>query len=284
MLVLMSLTNRSPSSSSPPRSRAQRYARSADWDYVAQVAAAAAPSGLQVVGNGDVVSFEDWERHCGVWGTDGPPAGCGVATCLVARGALVKPWLFTEVRERRHWDISAPERLDLLRAFVRLGLAHWGSDGRGVESTRRFLLEWLRRDARPCGVPPGCGRRAPSLPRSLARSPQVHSRPPLPLASLPPPTALPWPLTPWPPGRRPSFAHRYIPVGLLERLPGQHLGWRVGAAPFEGRSDLETLLGSPAPADWVRLSVMLLGPTPPGFVFAAKHKAGASEAADAFNG
>lgn len=80
--------------------------------------------------------------------------------------------------------------MDLLRDYVRFGLEHWGSDFKGVEATRRFLLEWL------------------------------------------------------------SFLYRYIPAGLLEVLP-QRINERP--PPFKGRDDLETLMASPLPEDWIKI-------------------------------
>lgn len=180
------------------RTREQRYSRLADWEYIRKCADT---DSVQVIGNGDVLSWQDHQRAV---------EECGVATTYIARGALIKPWIFQEIKESRDWDISASERLDIVRNFVSYGLEHWGSDGKGVESTRRFLLEWL------------------------------------------------------------SFAHRYIPVGLLERLPAA-INWRPPA--FVGRNDLETLLSSPDPRDWIKISELFLGPVPLGFQFTPKHKA-----------
>ena len=190
------------------RTREQRYSKPADWNYIkycAREAASKSPH-LQVVGNGDVFSWQDHVNA--LQSEDGQPSD--VVTTYVARGALVKPWIFTEIKEKRDWDISAPERLDIVKKFVKNGLEHWGSDSRGVESCRRFLLEWL------------------------------------------------------------SFTHRYVPSGLLEVLP-QKSNWRP--ASFVGRSDLETLLGSPDPRDWIMISEMFLGKVPKNFTFSPKHKA-----------
>ncbi|KAJ0076826.1 hypothetical protein Patl1_36576 [Pistacia atlantica] len=116
------------------RSRQQRYSKLADWDYIYQCARKA-PNDLQVLGNGDIFSYLDWNQR---------KADCPELTsCMIARGALIKPWIFTEIKEQRHWDISSGERLNILKDYVRFGLEHWGSDKKGVETTRHFLLEWL---------------------------------------------------------------------------------------------------------------------------------------------
>ncbi|XP_042002855.1 tRNA-dihydrouridine(47) synthase [NAD(P)(+)]-like [Salvia splendens] len=141
------------------RTRQQRYYKLADWEYIYQCARAA-PSNLQVLGNGDVYSYLDWNAHK----SDCPE----LSTCMIARGALVKPWIFTEIKEQRHWDITSGERLSILKDYVRFGLEHWGSDSKGVETTRHFLLEWLGYTCRyiPVGlldvIPPKINWRAPS--------------------------------------------------------------------------------------------------------------------------
>ncbi|OWZ14424.1 TRNA-dihydrouridine synthase [Phytophthora megakarya] len=122
------------------RSRLQRYTKNADWDYIFQCSDAQKDSNddkplphVPFVGGGDVLSYEEFDEHLQNGKLD---------TCMLARGALIKPWLPTEIKERRHWDISSSERFDLLKDFVRFGLEHWGSDQKGVNRTRRYLLEW----------------------------------------------------------------------------------------------------------------------------------------------
>lgn len=115
------------------RSREARYTKLADWEYIETCAQAAAP--CPVFGNGDILSYEDYKQR-----RDIAPTVQGV---MIGRGALIKPWIFTEIKEQKLWDISSSERFDIIRKFTNFGLEHWGSDNQGVENTRRFLLEWL---------------------------------------------------------------------------------------------------------------------------------------------
>ncbi|KAL7534000.1 hypothetical protein ACHAWF_004692 [Thalassiosira exigua] len=130
------------------RSRLQRYSRMANWDYIAKVGRSQNPGLRQIplIGNGDIFSYTDYEekilKHVNEE-VEGGNENNLLPTAMLGRGALIKPWLPTEIKERRHWDISASERLDMLKDFVRFGLEHWGSDQQGVNQTRRFLLEWL---------------------------------------------------------------------------------------------------------------------------------------------
>lgn len=115
------------------RSREARYTRSSDWEYIETCAKAAAP--CPVYGNGDILSYEDYAEKRGI-----APTVQGV---MIGRGALIKPWIFTEIKEQRIWDIRSSERFEIIKKYTNYGLEHWGSDMQGVENTRRFLLEWL---------------------------------------------------------------------------------------------------------------------------------------------
>jgi len=139
------------------RSRQQRYTRNADWQYIAECAALIKnhkddgndltdtirevdprhlpPSGkVYFLGNGDCYSHTDYTSHI---------SSAGVDSVMIARGALIKPWLFEEIEKGQYLDKSATERLAMIEQYVRYGLETWGSDEMGVGTTRRFLLEWL---------------------------------------------------------------------------------------------------------------------------------------------
>nr|XP_060614347.1 tRNA-dihydrouridine(47) synthase [NAD(P)(+)]-like isoform X2 [Anolis sagrei ordinatus] len=103
----------------------------ADWNYISHCAQIARP--MPLFGNGDIFSFEDVIKA----------KETGISGVTIARAALVKPWIFTEIKEMRHWDISARERLDMLKDFTAYGLEYWGTDTNGVEKTRAALLQWL---------------------------------------------------------------------------------------------------------------------------------------------
>lgn len=72
-----------------------------------------------------------------------------------------------------------------------------------------------------------------------------------------------------------SFAHRYVPIGLLERLPPS-LNERPPA--YRGRDELETLMASNNYKDWIKITEMFLGPVHPTFQFKPKHKSNSYEA------
>ncbi|KAF9472611.1 FMN-linked oxidoreductase [Pholiota conissans] len=182
------------------RSRQQRYTRLSDWDYIKQCVEAVRAKEVDedlppvpIFGGGDCFSSQDYWHHVETSGVDG---------VMIGRGALIKPWIFTEIQEKREWDISARERLELIRKY----------DTTGVNATRRYLCEAL------------------------------------------------------------SFQYRYVPIGILEHLPGR-INDRAPA--FRGRNDLESLLSSPDSNDWVKISEMFLGPVPETWSFTPKHKSNA---------
>ncbi|XP_052854363.1 tRNA-dihydrouridine(47) synthase [NAD(P)(+)]-like [Drosophila gunungcola] len=114
------------------RSREQRYTKHANWSYIEECAAKA--KRMPVIGNGDILSYEDYvERR-----TLAPH----VSSVMIGRGALIKPWIFQEIKEKQAWSPSSGQRYEMLQKFCNYGLEHWGSDTKGVETTRRFLLEW----------------------------------------------------------------------------------------------------------------------------------------------
>ena len=109
------------------RTREQRYSKAADWDLVGRVAA---ERGVPVIGNGDILtSYEARERR----------SRTGVRSVMLGRGALIKPWLFREIKDGTTWLPTPEERFSVLWRFVELMREHFGADERGVRRAMRFL-------------------------------------------------------------------------------------------------------------------------------------------------
>ncbi len=110
------------------RTREQRYRRAADWSVVADVVAAVS---VPVIGNGDILTPWDLRQSL---------AASGAASAMVARGALIKPWLFRELRDDAPLAPSLAERWACLRRYYELASEHFGADAKGQERVKRFFL------------------------------------------------------------------------------------------------------------------------------------------------
>lgn len=110
------------------RTRAQRYRKSSRWEFIEEVAQAVS---IPVIGNGDLLTCWDLERRRGETSVD---------SFLVARGALIKPWIFQEMAEGRPLDPDLATRWAVLRQYVDLAMEHFGDDERGMKRVKQFFL------------------------------------------------------------------------------------------------------------------------------------------------
>jgi len=112
------------------RTRAQGYTGEADWERIAEVAAA---TSLPVIGNGDITCGEDVARR---------RVESGVRGVMIGRAALHHPWVF---REAKAWlagfpvpEVSLAERWDFLLTHARMAVA------RGTKGDERHTIQSLR--------------------------------------------------------------------------------------------------------------------------------------------
>ena len=109
------------------RTRAQRYTRAADWDLIAEVASRVS---IPVIGNGDILTWEDAALR---------RKTSGVTSVMLARAALIKPWVFREIDEQKTWNPSADERVGVYFLFTRFMKEHFGDDELGHGRIMQFL-------------------------------------------------------------------------------------------------------------------------------------------------
>ena len=119
------------------RTRAQGYAGVADWDTIAEVAAAVS---IPVIGNGDLASAADVakRRH-----------ETGIAGAMIGRAAMSTPWIFSQTKRYLvTGEIpdapELPERWNLILRHCHLVVAHWGAEEPAMRSMRARLMAYSR--------------------------------------------------------------------------------------------------------------------------------------------
>ncbi len=110
------------------RTRDQHYKRNADWQAIAGVAAAVA---IPVLGNGDILTPWDLALR---------RATSGATSFLVARGALIKPWIFRELKTNQVHNPTLQERWEMMRRYHDYALEYFGADTLGLQRVKRFFL------------------------------------------------------------------------------------------------------------------------------------------------
>ena len=112
-----------------PRTRVQQYSGNADWDHIASVKAAVR---IPIVGNGDIVDGPSALRMLQETGCDG---------LMIGRGALGRPYIFSEIRAALQGDaFDPPTAAELIQRILRHGELELAAKGdHGMVELRKHL-------------------------------------------------------------------------------------------------------------------------------------------------
>jgi nifR3 family TIM-barrel protein len=122
------------------RTASQMYEGTADWSAITRLVQHLAPSGVPVLGNGDIWSGADGVRMV---------AETGCAGVVVGRGCLGRPWLFADLVSAFHGSDrrSEPTLFEVRQIMYRHGellVEFFESEGRAMRDLRKHMAWYLK--------------------------------------------------------------------------------------------------------------------------------------------
>jgi tRNA-dihydrouridine synthase B len=119
------------------RTREQGYSGAANWNVIAEVAAAAS---IPVIGNGDLSSPADVAKR---------RSETGIAGVMIGRAAMSAPWIFRQTKQylATGETLDAPnlfERWNLILRHCELAVSTWGDEEPAIRSMRARLMAYSR--------------------------------------------------------------------------------------------------------------------------------------------
>lgn len=117
------------------RTRAQGYSGTADWNVIAEVAAAVA---IPVIGNGDLSTAVDVAKR---------RRETGIAGAMIGRAAMRAPWIFRETKAYLATGeiVDQPdlgEKWNLILRHCQLAVRQWGVEEPAIRSMRARLMAY----------------------------------------------------------------------------------------------------------------------------------------------
>ncbi len=119
------------------RTRAQGYAGAADWDTIAEVAAAVP---IPVIGNGDLASAPDVAKR---------RDETSIAGAMIGRAAMSTPWIFNQTKQylasgKIPVPPDLPEKWNLILRHCQLAVRQRGAEESAIRSMRARLMAYSR--------------------------------------------------------------------------------------------------------------------------------------------